>query len=920
MSMAAAIGGWTGIDRWITSGDNSAISEQIVRLTNKAKNSAFGEAVVASGRAEWDLTIEMESFGGISIGIFRQDLKDRDNINALPTDEFFINSPDGYGYANKSGKFATNNERTPYGTRYRHGDKITVRLDLTSRTLHYLVNDEDQGCAVENLPKGAYRLACCMQFKEQRVVIKRHWTSLGKEGTVPKVESTKTLTAEQDKIGKEHEVDPAADPHDPPPDGMNGKDTQQRERELFTEYKEPMIDPDAPLFGDDYGVEHNPKDDGGGSGGSASSAASSGGSDDSEDDDDVYVPAESEDDDDDPMGSMQSGSQIMESKRNEEEEYQAVFNEPDFEAMSMSGSASMSLEVDPVGLIGGRARGLSMGTDHHMPEPLTIETVDDDATDFFSVSGSNLKADRCSVTCTRESGVVHSAFGTQLVARGRIEWMIQIDGGHSIRIGVCGSTTKGDQLFTDTAYGYGYGDDGNIYSGGSSVEHNDGFKAGDIIGVYLNMDMNSLKFSVNGENHGDAFGSIELHPKEGVVGYRLAVSLKHRPHKLTLLESTVFNVERRSPRPTSGAAAPSFNAVNGGGHQRRLTYNLSKHQVNRAAATPTTPLSNGRTPKAKATPNIKPLTADDSAIDSQSVLAPPKKKGKKKKGASKSGDKSSSKSAAKSGAKSKKKKESNLRVKKDKKGGHKKSLSKGSTGSSSEMKKSKKKKKKKGPVDGDGEKKKKKKKRKEVSGSMGGDEESKEEEVAKKKKVKKHKKEVHWVKREGVKDRWEASGPKLMAEKNVVSTKSNIKDGNSSFGHIVVRQKMKARWELSVKHGDNIGIGICNVNGELKTTKNKKLLTQSFTNDIGGYGYMGNDGGVQRSGRYKKYGEQFKAGDKVTVELDTNSKTLSFALNGVDQGVAFKNLPSGDYRLAASFFERTQKVVLLKTTVWDVAK
>ena len=92
--MAAPTGGQSGLDRWITSGEKSAISEQIVRLTDKAKNSAFGEAVVASGRAEWDLMIEMESFGGISIGIFRQDLKHRDNINSLPTDEFFTYSPE----------------------------------------------------------------------------------------------------------------------------------------------------------------------------------------------------------------------------------------------------------------------------------------------------------------------------------------------------------------------------------------------------------------------------------------------------------------------------------------------------------------------------------------------------------------------------------------------------------------------------------------------------------------------------------------------------------------------------------------------------------------------------------------------------------------------------------------------------------
>ena len=157
-------------------------------------------------------------------------------------------------------------------------------------------------------------------------------------------------------------------------------------------------------------------------------------------------------------------------------------------------------------------------------------------------------------------------------------------------------------------------------------------------------------------------------------------------------------------------------------------------------------------------------------------------------------------------------------------------------------------------------------------------------------------------------------------EGHAVTTKSNIKDGNSSFGHIVVGPRMKAEWEVKVKHGDNIGIGICNVIGGLKSAKNKKLLIQSFTNDINGYGYMGNDGGVQRSGRYKKYGQQFKAGDKVTVVLDTKNKTLSFQLNGEDQGIAYKNLPAGDYRLAVSFFEKTQKIIMSKAAVWDLAK
>ena len=296
-------------------------------------------------------------------------------------------------------------------------------------------------------------------------------------------------------------------------------------------------------------------------------------------------------------------------KLNEQLDALQNMDEEDYEDEPETEPASTGSDLDAVGLIGGRSRGLSKA-EQKVPEPLSIESVDEEATDYFSLSGSNLKTDRSTVTCTRQSNgsSSHTAFGTQLVSRGRIEWMIKIDTGHSIRIGVCGQTESVDRNFTETKYGYhalylsllsqwvltiicikytsfnplvlinqfltkihtlsryGYGDDGNIYFGGSHIEYNDGFKAGDIVGVYLNMDMNTLKFSVNGADHGAAFDSIKLNDKDNVSGYRLAVTLQHRPHKLTLLESTLYNVERRSPRPNGN----QFNSNNG--HQRKLSY------------------------------------------------------------------------------------------------------------------------------------------------------------------------------------------------------------------------------------------------------------------------------------------------------------------------------------------------------------
>jgi len=873
----AQSGGWTGLDRWTASNDNSAIAEQAVRVTQKGKCSAFGEAVVGAGRAEWDLTIEFESFGGISIGIFRQNVKDRDNLNALPTDETFTYTPDGYGYANKTGAFTTNRERKKYGQRYRHGDKITVRLDLTARTLHFLINDVDQGIAYDGLPKGAYRLAACMQFKEQKVVISRFWTSLGKDATIPKIEATKTVTATADKVGKEHGgVDEEADKEKSEEAEMSAAEVAQKNekaKELFAEYKAPEIDPDAPTFGDDYNEAE---------------------ADEEEEEEEPEPEPEAEDD-----SHLEDQLEKLEHLKSDESDEQPE------EERSLSHHSD---HMDPVGLIGGRSRGLSE-MDSKVPEPLSIESVEEGASDFFSLCGTNLKTDRSSVTCTRSSNnnSVHSAFGTQLVSRGRIEWMLCVESGHSVRIGVCGlssdGASDGSALFTDTQYGYGYGDDGSIYYGGSRVEYNAGFKAGQIVGVYLNMDMNTLKFSVDGLDHGLAFDAIKLSDKDGIIGYRLAVAITHRPHKIELLESTLYNVERRSPRPemrTHGHGG-GLSSMGGGAHGRKLSFtsmnskklskSISVSSASASASAQNTPTTEEKkediedvkeeTPKKKGKKKKKKEEKDESGIEKESVLSPAKgKKGKKGK---------------------KKKKEDGVKVSKKKKKSDKvgtKSKKKKSDKTSTKSKKADK-----------GDKPKKSKKKKKV--------EEKEEKEEKKEKKAKGK----WKKREGViKDKWEQIGAKLVSEKQSVSTRTNIKDGNSAFGKLVVKAKMKAKWEISIKQGDNMGVGVCNLVGGLKSAKNRKLLTQSYTNDINGYGYMGNDGGTQRSGRYRTYGDKFKAGDKVQVTLDMKAKTLSFALNGVDQGVAFKNLPDGEYRLAAVLSQKAQKINLAKCTLWDAEK
>ena len=78
-------------------------------------------------------------------------------------------------------------------------------------------------------------------------------------------------------MGKEHEAVDGDDDDD----GDEPVD-QQTAKELYANYKAPVIDPDAPLFGDDYGQN-----------------------DDDDDESDAYVPAESEDDEDGGYGATE---------------------------------------------------------------------------------------------------------------------------------------------------------------------------------------------------------------------------------------------------------------------------------------------------------------------------------------------------------------------------------------------------------------------------------------------------------------------------------------------------------------------------------------------------------------------------------------------------------------------------------------
>ena len=64
------------------------------------------------------------------------------------------------------------------------------------------------------------------------------------------------------------------------------------------------------------------------------------------------------------------------------------------------------------------------------------------------------------------------------------------------------------------------------------------------------------------------------------------------------------------------------------------------------------------------------------------------------------------------------------------------------------------------------------------------------------------------------------------------------------------------------------------------------------------------------------YGESFKeVGDIVDVEVDLSYKTIRFFKNGIDQGIAFDEIPDNcTYYAAVSLYEDKDKVTLLQNS------
>ena len=108
------------------------------------------------------------------------------------------------------------------------------------------------------------------------------------------------------------------------------------------------------------------------------------------------------------------------------------------------------------------------------------------------------------------------------------------------------------------------------------------------------------------------------------------------------------------------------------------------------------------------------------------------------------------------------------------------------------------------------------------------------------------------------------------------------------YGTLKITEDVIA-WKLKVvkkgEKGSSISIGVID----------SSQINKNFRGDIGdtknGYGYSSYDGSVYNlNNTQNAYGQSYDTNDEITIILNMNKRTLSFELNGMNQGPIKKKL------------------------------
>jgi len=116
-------------------------------------------------------------------------------------------------------------------------------------------------------------------------------------------------------------------------------------------------------------------------------------------------------------------------------------------------------------------------------------------------------------------------------------------------------------------------------------------------------------------------------------------------------------------------------------------------------------------------------------------------------------------------------------------------------------------------------------------------------------------------------------------------------------------QICKVVWILRIDKSNDVDFGVCRdewpIDASAHSNKNAFVMCSGSGNKYNG-------------GKSSIYGSKIESGSTVQICLDMISKSLSFSINGNDQGVAFENLSNGKYCLVIGLSTCGDQVVLIK--------
>ena len=141
---------------------------------------------------------------------------------------------------------------------------------------------------------------------------------------------------------------------------------------------------------------------------------------------------------------------------------------------------------------------------------------------------------------------------------------------------------------------------------------------------------------------------------------------------------------------------------------------------------------------------------------------------------------------------------------------------------------------------------------------------------------------------------------------------------NTTYGKIIIPSisKLKYKWYLKINKSDDGHIII----GISSNTKNKKkrFYYDKTGNDYSYWAWKGEILDSKKVYLWKKYGIKCRTNDTIDMELDMNKKQLIYYINGIYQGIAFKDIKYGNninYRFVITLYYKDSTVSIIKCTI-----